>query len=236
MSIYVIGDLHLSFNEHKPMDIFGDNWVNHEEKIRTNWIKTVKEDDLVVLLGDFSWAMHLNDTYKDFEYLNSLPGKKVLIKGNHDYWWTTLKSMQEYIQKNSFNNIDFIINNSYNYKNKVIVGTRGWAFTETDNSEKMINRELLRLENSIKHAIDNYGKDNELICVMHYPPINKAMFYNNEKSMFIELMKKYSIKKCFYGHLHGKSHSEAVEGNIDGVELKLVSCDYINFEPYLVEI
>ena len=126
MAIYTISDLHLSFGENKPMDVFGINWENHTEKIKENWINTVKENDLVILPGDFSWAMHLKDTYMDFEYLNSLPGKKILLKGNHDYWWTSLKKMKEYLEKNNFSNIDFLYNNSFEFENRIIVGTRGW--------------------------------------------------------------------------------------------------------------
>ena len=126
MSIYAISDLHLSFGDNKPMDVFGEAWENHTDKIKENWNKKVKENDLVLLPGDFSWAMYLKDTDKDFEYLNSLKGKKLLLKGNHDYWWTTLKKMREYLEENNFKNIDFIYNNSYLYEDKIIVGTRGW--------------------------------------------------------------------------------------------------------------
>lgn len=125
MSIFIIADLHLSFNENKPMNIFGEKWNNHSEKIKQNWKKNVKEHDLVVIPGDFSWAMHLKDTYEDFKFLNDLPGKKVLIKGNHDYWWTTLKSMKKFLDENNFKNIDFIQNNSIIYDNIIICGTRG---------------------------------------------------------------------------------------------------------------
>ena len=113
MSIYVIADLHLSFTQNKPMNIFGDNWTNHEEKIKQNWLEKVKPDDTVILPGDFSWATYLEDTKLDFEYLNNLPGKKILLKGNHDYWWTTLTSMRKFISDNNFENIDFLYNNSY---------------------------------------------------------------------------------------------------------------------------
>ncbi len=126
MAIYAISDLHLSFGENKPMDVFGVNWENHSEKIKKNWINKVNENDLVLLGGDFSWAMYLKDTYMDFEYLNLLPGKKILLKGNHDYWWTSLKKMREYLKENNFENIDFLYNNSYEHDGKIIVGTRGW--------------------------------------------------------------------------------------------------------------
>ena len=119
MAIYAISDLHLSFGNNKPMDIFGVNWENHTEKIKTDWLKKVKNDDLVLLPGDFSWAMYLQDTYQDFEYLHNLPGKKLLLKGNHDYWWTTLKKMREYLKENEFENIDFIYNNSYLFEDKI---------------------------------------------------------------------------------------------------------------------
>ena len=236
MSIYAISDLHLSFNDDKPMNVFGENWDNHEEKIEKNWIDTVKEDDLVILPGDFSWAMHLKDTLNDFKFLNRLPGKKVLIKGNHDYWWTTLKSMNDFLYTNKIEDVSFILNNAFLYKDTVVVGTRGWAFTETENSEKMHKRELMRLENSIKYAIEKYGSDKKIICAMHYPPITKNMVNNNEISMYVDLMKNNSIKNCIYGHLHGKSHQEAVEGSINGIELKLVSCDYLNFKLYKINM
>ena len=138
MAIYTIGDLHLSFNENKPMSIFGENWEGYEEKVKENWTKLVKEEDMVVLPGDFSWSMYLKDTYKDFEYLNNLPGKKLLLKGNHDYWWSTVNSMRNYIKENHFKNIDFIYNNAYEFENIIIVGARGWAFREDAESKRML--------------------------------------------------------------------------------------------------
>lgn len=234
MAIYAIGDLHLAFNKNKPMDIFGDNWKNHEKKIADNWKKEIKNDDLVVLPGDFSWAMHLRNTLDDFYYLDKLPGKKVLTKGNHDYWWTTLKSMNDFLNEYGIRNVSFIINNAIEFENYVVVGTRGWSFGESDNSEKMQKRELVRLENSIKYAKDNFDNSKKIICALHYPPITKQMICKNKKSEYIELMKKYSIDKCIYGHLHGNSHREAVEGDIEGVMIKLVSCDYLNFKPIMV--
>lgn len=227
MSIYAIADLHLSFNESKPMDIFGDNWYRHEEKIKKDWTEKVKDDDLVILPGDFSWAMYLKDTYKDFEYINKLPGKKILLKGNHDYWWTTLKSMNNFIKEHKFENIEFLYNNSYIYENKIIAGTRSWSLKEKNN-DKMINRELIRLELSLKDGINKYGDEKEIIVCMHYPPIIKEDNYNTKK--IIDIMKKYNVKKCLYGHLHGKSHDEAVEGIIENIEFKLVSADYLNFK------
>ncbi len=210
MAIYAIGDLHLSFNTSKPMDIFGDNWKNHENKIKEDWIEKVKQDDIVLLPGDFSWAMNLKDAYKDFCYLNELPGKKIMLKGNHDYWWNSLKKLNEYVEENKFENIYFLHNNSYEFEGKIIVGTRGWNLSQLNKEdEAIINRELIRLELSIKDGIEKYGKDKEIIVCMHYPPTNKELQENSE---FIKLMQKYGVKKCIYGHLHGESLLDAVEG------------------------
>ena len=230
MSIYVIGDLHLSFSQNKPMDIFGKNWEKHEEKIKQDWISKVKEDDMVVLPGDFSWATYLEDTYLDFKYLNDLPGKKVLLKGNHDYWWTTVTSMKKYLENNKFKNIEFLYNNSIEFEDKVFVGTRGWSFQETENSKKMINREKQRLELSIKDAINKYGNTKEIIAFMHYPPLIEKQLSENNHLEFFKILKKYNIKRCYYGHLHGKSHADAVIGNVEGIEFYLVSADYLNFK------
>lgn len=228
MSIFTIGDLHLSFNSDKPMNIFGDNWINHENKIKESWIKMVSQEDYVVLPGDFSWEMYLEDTIQDFEFLESLPGKKILLKGNHDYWWTTLKKMKDFLNDKGFKTIDFIYNNSYLVENKIIVGTRGWNLSETENSEKMIKRENNRLELSIKDGINKYGDNKEIITFMHYPPIT----LNNNNSLFIQTLKKYNIKKCYYAHLHGNSHKDAIEGEFEGIYFKLISADYLDFRLF----
>lgn len=236
MSIFVIGDLHLSFKNPKPMDIFGENWAGHEEKIRRNWIENVKEKDLVILPGDFSWETYLEDTKLDFEYLNSLPGKKLLLKGNHDYWWTTVTSMKKFLKENNFTNIDFLYNNSYEFENKIICGTRGWSIIDEEMDKKLINRELIRLELSLKDGIQKYGNaqenlnGKELIVFMHYPPITKARIISQQEAEFVELMKKFNVKKCYYGHLHGASIADAVEGNVEGIEFKLVSADGLDFK------
>ena len=230
MSIYVIGDLHLSFNTPKPMDIFGKNWKGHEEKIKRDWLQKVKDEDLVVLPGDFSWETYLENTKKDFEYLNSLPGKKILLKGNHDYWWTTITSMRKFLKENNFENIDFLYNNSYEFENKILCGTRGWSITDEETNEKLINRELIRLELSLQDGVNKYGTDKEIIVFMHYPPITKAKIITGQEAKFVEMMRKYKVKRCFYGHLHGTSIADAVEGNIEGIELKLVSADGLDFE------
>lgn len=232
MAIYAIADLHLSFEQNKPMDIFGENWLGHEEKIRKNWIEKVKENDTVLLPGDFSWATYLEETKKDFEFLNKLPGKKLLLKGNHDYWWSTVTSMRKFLKENNFENIDFIYNNAYECDNYIITGTRGWCITEEEEDIKILKREFARLELSIKDGINKYGTEKEIIVCMHYPPITNATIIKDEELEFIKIMKKYNVKKCIYGHLHSTSIKEAVEGKIDGVKYKLVSADGLDFELY----
>jgi predicted phosphohydrolase len=222
MSIYAISDLHLDFDGNKPMDIFGTNWENHFEKIKQNWINNVNTNDLVILPGDFSWAMHLKDTYKDFEYINNLPGKKILLRGNHDYWWTTLTKMNIYLLENNFKDIEFLQNNSIEFENKIITGTRGWGNADDSENKKIINREILRLEMSLKDAKLKYTNEKEIIVCMHFPP-----FIDNR---FINMMKEYNVKKCIYGHLHGDAVKDAKEGNINGIEYKLVSCDKLEFK------
>lgn len=230
MSIFVIGDLHLSFKNPKPMDIFGEHWAGHEEKIRNNWIENVREEDLVIIPGDFSWETYLEDAKLDFEYLNNLPGKKLLLKGNHDYWWTTVTSMRNFLKENNFTNIDFLYNNSYEYENKIICGTRGWSIADEEMDKKLINRELIRLELSLKEGISKYGNDKEIIVFMHYPPITKARMITQQEAEFVQLMKKYNVQRCYYGHLHGASILDAIEGNVEGIEFKLVSADGLDFK------
>lgn len=232
MSIYIIADLHLSFCHSKPMDIFGVNWEEHDKKIKNDWTSKVKQDDLVVIPGDFSWEMNLEDTYEDFKYLDRLPGMKILLKGNHDYWWTTLNKMNNFMKENNFNTIRFLHNNSYSYGDYIIVGTRGWNLFNTPEDEKIYKREVDRLEISIKDGINKYGEDKQIIAFMHYPPIIKENLSSMSKNFgFINLMNKYSIKKCFYGHIHN-SFIDVVEGEIKGVNLKLISADYLNFKLY----
>ena len=243
MSIYTIGDLHLSFHEDKPMSIFGENWKEHEEKIKKDWIEKVKEKDLVVVPGDFSWSTYLKDTYEDFCYLNSLPGKKLLLKGNHDYWWTTVTSMKKFLAENEFKNIDFIYNTAYEYENAIIAGTRGWSKTEDGEDKKLLKREALRLELSIQKAIELRNKTEnteenikkEIIVFMHYPPITNSNLKNNETNEFIQIMKKYDIKRCYYGHLHSVSIKEAIEGEHFGINFKLVSADGLDFKLLKIE-
>lgn len=231
MSIYTIGDLHLSFHENKPMGIFGENWEGHEEKIRKDWREKVTQNDLVVIPGDFSWSTYLKDTYEDFAYLNDLPGKKILLKGNHDYWWTTVTSMRKFLTENNFETIDFVYNTAYEFENDIIAGTRGWGQNEEGEDKKLLKREVARLELSLEKALEIKGEqEKEIIVFLHYPPITHSNLINNEMSEFVKVMKKYDIKRCYYGHLHSTSIREAVEGTYYGINFKLVSADGLDFK------
>ena len=212
------------------MDIFGNNWTNHEEKIKKDWDQKVEKNDLVILPGDFSWAMYLKDTDEDFKYLNNMKGKKLLLKGNHDYWWSTVKKMREFLEENNFKDIDFLYNNSYEFENKIIVGTRGWAISENQEDIRIFKREALRLELSIKDGIEKYGENKEMIAFTHYPPITKSTILSNELNDILRILMKYNIKKCYYGHLHSSSIKEAVEGEYFGINFKLVSADGLDFK------
>lgn len=226
LSIYAISDLHLALGTNKPMDIFGESWNNHLTKIELDWKSKAKVDDVILLPGDLSWAMNIKETYLDFKYLNNLPGKKILLKGNHDYWWTTVTSMKRYMLENKFENINFLYNNSYQYEDYIICGTRGWNNTESTEDEKIYKREQQRLKLSIEDGIRKYGRERKIIVCMHYPPFNKIQCEEG----FIKIMKQYNVAQCVYGHLHGSSQNEAKEGNIDGIDFKLVSCDYTDFK------
>ena len=232
MSIYAIADLHLSFNHPKPMDIFGNNWENHAVKIKDDWIKNVKDQDTVLIPGDFSWETYLEDTYKDFEFLDKLPGRKILLKGNHDYWWTTLTNIQNYLKENHFDTIDILFNNSYEIENYIIAGARGWDYTKQED-RKIIEREIGRLELSLKDA-KRKCQDKEIIVCMHYPPISKNYLENEFERKIIYLLKEYNVKKCIYGHLHGTSHTQAITGIKEGIEFNIVSADYLNFELFKI--
>ncbi len=230
MSIYAIADLHLSFNNPKPMDIFGDNWKNHENKIKKKWIDEVNSEDLVLILGDFSWGMYLNETLEDFRYLNTLPGKKIILKGNHDYWWSTKAKIDKFLIQNNFNNINILHNNSYKYNDYVIVGTRGWDLEDIEN-KNIIDREIGRLKLSFDNAVSKYGLNNKFIVCFHYPPILNNQISNEYEKKILNIMKDYNVTNCIYGHLHGKtSHDKAFIGFIENIKFDLVSADYLNFK------
>ncbi|MCH5304459.1 MAG: metallophosphoesterase [Ruminococcus sp.] len=228
MSLFAIADLHLSLGTDKPMDIFG-GWNNYTERLSENWNKLVTDDDTVLIAGDISWAMKLNECEKDFSFINSLPGNKIFLKGNHDYWWDTLSKINRYLDEHSFDKIKILFNNSYEVEEYVLCGTRGWSLDcETDEDIRILNRECGRLRFSLDSAKE-CGK--EPIVFLHYPPI----YGDNVCDSIIEILKEYNVKKCYYGHIHGsKMIRGSFNGQYEGIKFKLVSCDAVSFTPVLV--
>ena len=227
MALYAIGDLHLCLGAPKPMDIFGGAWIGYMDKLQQG-ISCIQPEDTTVLLGDLSWALELRESKADFAWINAIPGRKIILKGNHDYWWSTAAKFYKFCQENHFENQWILNNNSYQYEGWAICGTRGWFFEEErsgQHDEKVFRRELLRLEASLRDA-----GEMPKIVFLHYPPRYKG--YTCEP--ILELLQKYDVRRCFYGHLHGGSHSLAMEGIWDGIAYKLVSADKLNFQPFRV--
>ena len=229
MAVYAIADLHLSLDGTKSMDIFGPNWEGYMEKIEKHWKQTVSEGDTVVLAGDFCWAMQLQEAYEDFAWIEKLPGKKILLKGNHDYWWNTITCMRNYLKEQGFQTIDFLYNNSYCVEDIILAGTRGWTFNGEDNADKIIQRENQRLELSLADGRKCFGQDKEMVAFIHYPPIVRGTGNEVRDTVFLQTLQKYDVKRCYYGHLHGGAHKEACEGEYGGITFKLISGDYTNF-------
>ena len=227
MALYAIGDLHLCLGAPKPMDVFGGNWTGYMDKLKEG-MDLITDADTTVLLGDLSWALSLEESAADFAWINDIPGKKIILKGNHDYWWSTAAKFSKFCEANGFENINLLNNNCYEYEDWAICGTRGWFFEEErsgPHDEKVFKRELCRLEASLKAA----GEKRKMVF-LHYPPRYKGY----ECKEILDLLKKYEVRRCFYGHLHGGSHKLAMEGIWDSVEFRLVSADYLNFRPFKV--
>ena len=227
MALYAIGDLHLCLGAPKPMDVFGGAWVGYLDKLRAG-LSAVQEDDTLVLLGDISWALDLEEAVADFSWINDIPGRKIVLKGNHDYWWSTATKFHKFCEEYGFKQISLLNNNCYEYDDIAICGTRGWFYEEDrsgEHDQKIFKRELLRLESSLKAA----GEMRKYVF-LHYPPRYKGY----ECHEILNLLRSYQVQCCFYGHLHGPSHKLAVEGLWDGVDYKLVSADQLDFVPYKV--
>ena len=227
MALYAIGDLHLCLGAPKPMDIFGGAWTGYMDKLREG-MSVITEEDTTVLLGDLSWALGLEEAQADFSWIAGIPGRKIILKGNHDYWWCSARKFLEFREKHGFENSELLNNNHFEYDGYAICGTRGWFFEEergSQHDEKVFKRELLRLEASLKSA-----GDLPKIVFLHYPPRYKG--YTCEP--ILELLDRYDVHRCFYGHLHGASHGLAMEGQWDGIEFRLVSADKLDFKPFLV--
>ncbi len=220
MALWTIGDLHLSLSTDKPMDIFGERWRGHDEKIKSDWLSRVEPDDVVVIPGDISWGISLDEAREDLLFLHDLPGKKILLKGNHDYWWETVTKMNGFLAKNGIDDVFFLQNNHYLYGDTAICGTRGWSM-EGEDCKKMIARETQRLALSLSDAPSDCNK----IVFLHFPPI----YQDQACLLMIELMQQYDVKQCFYGHLHGVSIQNAVVGEHFGINFSIVSADSLDF-------
>ena len=227
MSLYAIGDLHLSFQANKPMDVFGKLWTGYVDKLRAG-LSVIGPEDTTVLLGDLSWSMDLEGAQQDFAFINAIPGRKIILKGNHDYWWTTAAKFYKFCGEQGFEDLWILNNNCYFYGDLALCGTRGWFFEEekgTAHDEKVFKRELMRLEASLKAA-----GDREKLCFLHYPPVYKG--YRCQP--ILDLLHAYGVKSCYYGHLHSESHRLAITGDYEGIDFRLVSADYVGFRPRLV--
>lgn len=227
MALFAIGDLHLCLGAPKPMDVFGGAWEGYMEKLQTG-LSVIGPEDTTVLLGDLSWALDLQGAKADFAWIDQIPGRKIILKGNHDYWWSTASKFYNFCEENDFSNQFILNNNHFDYNDFAICGTRGWFFEESrssDHDEKVFKRELMRLEASLSSA----GEKRKLVF-LHYPPKYKGY----ECPEIIQLLHKYDVEQCYYGHLHGPSHGLAMEGVWDGIEYKLVSADRLNFQPHLI--
>ena len=221
MALYAMGDTHLSLSARKPMDVFGGAWTGYVDKIKEGF-SGIGPEDTVVLCGDISWGMGLEEAKEDFAFLDSLPGgQKILLKGNHDYWWNTASKMERFFAEHEFSTLKILHNNCHFYGDVALCGTRGWFYEETGD-QKVFLRELHRLEASLKAA-----GDREKLCFLHYPPLYQG--YTCPEIM--QLLEIYGVKQCFYGHLHGGSHRLAIEGARNGVEYRLVAADFVNFTP-----
>ena len=227
MALYAIGDLHLCLGVPKPMDIFGGAWVGYMDKLKEG-MSVIGPEDTTVLLGDLSWALDLPASRADFAWINGIPGRKIILKGNHDYWWSTVAKFDKFCAEHGFTDMSILNNNHFEYEGWAICGTRGWFFEEErsgQHDEKVFRRELCRLEASLKSA----GEKPKMVF-LHYPP----RYRGYECREILELLQKYEVRRCYYGHLHGGSHALAMEGLWDGVEFRLAAADYIGFKPIKV--
>lgn len=225
MSLFAIADTHLSFGTDKPMDSF-PGWNDYVDRIEKNWNKIVTDDDTVVIAGDISWAMNFDELKADFDFIERLNGKKIILKGNHDYWWNTSKKMNDFIESQRYKTISILFNNSYDIDGVSICGSRGWLFdVDDEHDEKVLNREVGRLRLSLESAVND-----EIIVFLHYPPVTT----DTKCDEILNLLKEYGIKKCYYGHLHGIAAKKAIDDVVDGIEFRLISCDRLGFVPKLI--
>ncbi len=226
--IYTIADLHLSLATDKPMDVFGDKWRGYVGRLEENWQNVVSKDDTVVIPGDISWAMKLEDALADFTFIDRLNGKKIIFKGNHDYFWETNAKLSAFFEKNNIKTISMLKNTALEVENIAVCGTKGFCYDtdiSKDQNAKLLNRETLRLKASLEDA-NRFG-DKEKVVFLHYPPV----YRNNCIRELIDCMKEHGVKRCYYGHLHSSGIENGFQGEFEGITFKLISADGIDFCP-----
>ena len=234
MSIYALADLHLSLScPDKSMEVFGLSWGDYISKVRENWEKVVKDTDTVLIPGDISWATYIDKAGEDFRFISELPGRKLLCRGNHDYWWTTIKKMEEFLASKGLANMEFVRTNVIPVEDAIVTGTRGWMIEtkeslEGSDNRKIYEREKLRIKMCIDELVKadpEHGKKH--IMMIHYPPVTSRMDFTE----FADMMAEGGIDICVYGHLHGTAHKKAYEGEYKGMKLICSSADYVGFKP-----
>ena len=226
MAVFAIGDTHLSLSCPKPMDIFA-GWEDYQQRLEYNWRAMVAPEDTVVVAGDISWAMRLEDTVADFDFLHRLPGRKLLLKGNHDYWWNTRTKMEGFFAQQGWSSLGILHNNAIEAEGVALCGSRGWIFENGQaHDAKVIMREAGRIRTALEAALPGM----ERLLFLHYPPIYGQQIINE----FFDLMEKFNVRQCFYGHLHGPSLVSAFQGEFRGVCMKMISADYLKFVPWRI--
>ena len=225
MALYAIGDLHLSLGSDKSMEVFGSAWENYVQRIEAS-LSALTADDVLVLAGDTSWGMSLAESEEDFRFLARFPCKKYLIKGNHDYWWSTAAKFRAFCEEKELAGFELIHNGCAFYGDYALCGTRGWFLDESSaHDEKVFRREVMRLETSLRAA-----GERPILCFLHYPPL----YQGYECPEILELLARYRVRRCFYGHLHGAVIRRRREGERDGTEFTLISADHLQFTPVKV--
>ena len=237
MALFVLSDTHLSFADDKPMDVFGKRWQNYTERLKRNWNAVVTDNDTVMIAGDISWAMSYTGAKEDFLFLHGLNGKKIISKGNHDYWWTSKKKLDGLMSELGIDDIQFLHNNAYSVENYIIAGSRGWYIDENNKNapdaadfDKIVAREVIRLEISLKEAVKLRGDtDREIIVFLHFPPVMGGFVCEP----IVELLKKYGIKRCYYGHIHGV-YDIPPSFEYEGITYFITSADFLEFTPLII--
>ncbi len=228
MALFVISDPHLSFGVDKPMNIF-EGWGNYEKRLAENWTGSVGPSDSVVIPGDISWGLDINETLPDLRFIDELPGTKYILKGNHDLWWPTMKKLTAFLEENGISSIIPVFRNAYETEGVAVCGTRSWFYDSSETKEKVFSREMMRLEASLQEA-QKLGT-REIIAFLHYPPVFHGMVVQEA----VDLLKKYGVRRCYYGHVHGKNINYAFNGVYEDIRFRLVSADALSFRPLMID-